>query len=93
MRKQLRCSPSIEAVAIAPPAVMSAALAAAAEQYTTSLIYSHDPIPRLSPIAVQNLRNELLQVDWTEELRRTLLEAEYVQVCYMLLLAVLLLLL
>lgn len=80
MRKQLRCCPRITAIAVAPPAVMSETLAAAAEPYTTSLIYSHDPIPRLSPVAVQKLRNELLQVDWTEELRSTILEAEYTQV-------------
>jgi hypothetical protein len=55
-------------------------LLAAAERFTTSLIYSHDPVPRLSPAAVQQLRGELCGVDWAGQLRASLLEAEYTQV-------------
>lgn len=60
-------------------------LAAAAEPYVTSLIYCHDPVPRLTPAAVQQLRVELLKVDWAAQLKSSLLEAEYTQVgCYLL---------
>jgi hypothetical protein len=47
----------------------------------TSLVYCHDPVPRLTPAAVQRLRVELLGVDWAAQLRSSLLEAEYTQVC------------
>jgi hypothetical protein len=55
-------------------------LAAATEPYVTSLIYCHDPVPRLTPAAVQRLRVELLKVDWAAQLKSSLLEAEYTQV-------------
>lgn len=50
------------------------------EPLITSLIFSHDPVPRLSPVAVQKLRAELCEVDWAAQLRSSLLEAEYTQV-------------
>lgn len=56
-------------------------LAAATEPYVTSLVYCHDPVPRLTPAAVQRLRVELLGMDWAAQLRSSLLEAEYTQVC------------
>lgn len=59
---------------------MSEGLAAACEQFTTSLVYGADPVPRLSPKALAALRSELLAEDWAQQLRAALLEAEYTQV-------------
>ncbi|KAF6264067.1 hypothetical protein COO60DRAFT_1457828 [Scenedesmus sp. NREL 46B-D3] len=79
LRRQLRWCPAVTAIAVAPPCVMSESLAAASERFTSSLIYGHDPVPRLSPAAVQQLRGELCGVDWAGQLRASLLEAEYTQ--------------
>jgi hypothetical protein len=58
----------------------AAGLAAVSARHTTSIIFSHDPVPRLTPVAVQRLRSELLQVDWAGQLKARLLDAEYTQV-------------
>jgi hypothetical protein len=58
----------------------AAGLAAATDPYITSVIFCHDPVPRLTPAAVQRLRVELLKVDWAAQLKSSLLEAEYTQV-------------
>lgn len=55
-------------------------LAVATERFVTCLIYCHDPVPRMTPAAVQHLRAELLEVDWAAQLKSSLLAAEYTRV-------------
>lgn len=59
---------------------MSADLAEACAPYVTSVVLSYDVIPRFSLSNVERLRDELLSVDWYEEMKDSMLQMEYMQV-------------
>lgn len=80
MRAMLRAAPSVTCVAIAPPAIMCADLAAQMRTTTTSVVLGSDLVPRFSLANLAALRREVLGVDWLGELKSSALELEYVQV-------------
>lgn len=59
LRHALRHVPRVSCVAVAPPALVSADLAAAMQPYVTSVIREHDIIPHCSLAHVARLRQEV----------------------------------
>ena len=68
------------AAGFATPPTLSRALADACREHTVTVVLHHDCVPRFSLAHLRGLREELRGVDWYSDMRRSVLESEYMQV-------------
>lgn len=60
----------VECFAFAPPAVLSTGLCSVSESVVTSVICEDDIVPRFSTMAVETLRQEVIDYPWAEEMKQ-----------------------
>jgi hypothetical protein len=63
----------IHCYAFAPPASVSDGLCAMTEDHITSVILGDDIVPRFSTVSVENLRQEVIDYPWANELKNDIM--------------------